>query len=145
MATPHDPRAGRAVVYTDFLSLLKVGADWVVVSKCWAATGLDSPFAGCGYTDTTPLAAAHGEIAEQLLYYFIGGATEPSAATLQQVFEPSTLLQGATPAGAHVQLPGEDFLAQVAAHAGEPVDTAGHRFNKVGKTNVLLPRKTTTI
>eukprot|EP01052_Picozoa_sp_SAG31_P027875 SAG31_NODE_2645_length_5313_cov_6.731300_2_plen_380_part_00 len=136
---------------------------WIVASKCWAACDASAPFAGYGYIDNAGVSSgrqhnkcscfltlwqtidAHcftgfAQIAAALEHYIVGGSTAPSGATLRKVFHPSTVLQGAANGsepgaadGQHIKLEGEAFLRSIDSHAGQSVDTKGHKFNKIVK------------
>ena len=131
VATPSYPmNGGEPVVFTDFLSLVRVQGEWIIASKVFAWAPLTAPFEGYGYAEDVDMTVAHGEIAEQLQHYLKGGSSEPSEATLRKVFHPSTVLKGVSD-GSLVELDGEAFLGSVGAHEGEPAPTDGVEYNKI--------------
>ena len=84
---------GDAVVYTDFISLVKIADSWTVVSKLWAAR----PLSAASFTEPAPLDQSHAEIASALLAYFNGQLSAAgSSATLKTVFHSGALLRGPT-------------------------------------------------
>ena len=130
VATPSYPmNGGDPVVFTDFLSLIRVQEEWVIASKVFAWVPMGAPFDGYGYAEDNDMTVAHGEIAEQLQYYLKGGSSEPSEATLRRVFHPSTVLKGVSD-GSLVELDGEAFLKSVGAHEGDAA-ADGVEYNKI--------------
>ena len=130
VATPSYPMNGdEPVVFTDFLSLIRVQGEWIIASKVFAWVPIDAPFEGYGYEEDNDTTVARREIAEQLQYYIKGGSSEPSEATMRRVFHPSTVLKGVND-GHLVELEGEAFLSSIGAHEGEPTSD-GQEYNKI--------------
>ena len=137
VATPSYPmNGGDPVVFTDFLSLIRVQEEWVIASKVFAWVPMGAPFDGYGYAEDNDMTVAHGEIAEQLQYYLKGGSSEPSEATLRRVFHPSTVLKGVLSTGeehTYAEIPGEKFLAGANDTAPVMSNLEYHKILKIDK------------
>ena len=130
VAAPSYPlNANEPVVFTDFLSLIRVQGEWIIASKVFAWVPMSAPFEGYGYEEDNDMTVAHREIAEQLQHYIQGGSSKPNEATLRKVFHPSTVLKGVSD-GHLVELESEAFLSSVGMHEGEPISD-GQKYNKI--------------
>ena len=84
-------QAGKATVYTDFISLVDiVDRGWTVVSKLFAGR----PLGTLSYSEPA-LSTTHGEIAVALQHYFDGQRSGAGSSTImRRVFHPGALLRG---------------------------------------------------
>ena len=125
MATPQG-RDGKPALFVDFLSLLRVGEEWHIVSKIFSTLPIDAPSGGYGYRrqgGCSDLAGVAGAVATEpwevtaiasaLQQYLDGCHCDVSA--LRTIFHPSAQLKGVNKEGELEVVSSEKFFERVEA------------------------------